>query len=338
LLAPAAAWAAHTSPDWSKREAEIKALAGNVFGSIPETVHDEQQAKVTPAAGSPSAWTMIIAGKDPDIRHYTRDPDGLVHRTADQWSRLLEYTTYDASGLIEILSRQYGGPTLVTRLSISAPFIVGTSFSGVSATSHALYSYLPNGDGSYQVFFYDNVCQLAGTAISATGSCTNTKQTVWYNTDLRFLDVNDEKPRTGPPYAQNYTYLPQFAIYCQTDSIADLVDWKIAAGPWHSQTISAALTSSQKEQSRALFVRGFDLYKNGDFTGARALIETGLKTDPGNYLGWFTLAEIGRSTMARDSDDNWAKPAQATYYQHTIDLAPDSPEASLAKGYLAALK
>jgi hypothetical protein len=137
----------------------------------------------------------------------------------------------------------------------------------------------------------------------------------------------------------DFTFDPRFDVFMPSGET--VLDWQIADQPWHSQQVSAALSLAQKAQANSLFARGFDLYKAGDFTGAKALIDTGQKIDPGNYLGWFTLAEVSRAAAtnlaARNDDPEFERDNARIAYQHTIDLAPGSPEAALAKGYLAAL-
>jgi len=111
-------------------------------------------------------------------------------------------------------------------------------------------------------------------------------------------------------------------------------DFRIGDSPWHSQTISAALTPDQKAKTQSLFAAGFDLYKSGDFVGAQTLIDKGLETDPANYLAWFTLGEINRAAWKTKGDQEAAKTGYFDYLR-VIDLAPaDSTQALLAANYL----
>jgi tetratricopeptide (TPR) repeat protein len=115
---------------------------------------------------------------------------------------------------------------------------------------------------------------------------------------------------------------------------SDADDYQFDNGPWHSQTVSAALTPPQRKAANDLFAQGFDLYKGGDFTGAQTLIDKGLETDPANYLAWFTLGEINRAAWRTKADRDAAKTAFYDY-QRVIDLAPkDDAKAFLAANYL----
>jgi len=150
----------------------------------------------------------------------------------------------------------------------------------------------------------------------------------------------------GNPYAKDANtqhsvqlhFDQRFGVYLSDDENATIVDWQIGSGAWHSQILSEGLKKAQKDMARGLFARGFDMFKSGDFTGAKALFQSGMKIDPGNYLAWFTLAEIARSEIPPDSVNWRPESIERVYYLHTIDLAPNSPEAALAKGYLDALR
>jgi hypothetical protein len=327
------AWA-RASPDWAKVQAEMNALPQS--GAPPQQVLDEIHQKVSPPAAAPAAWLVIkINTRDgfPSREDWKRNNDGTVSETiANDYASGQTIRVWDPVGLIEIRSGEYSSFVEIERsanLAISQPIDVAAPAitSEIKQQTLRTLGYNPEIGG---IIVTDEDWKVSGTPQALTISASTTVH-------LSFND-RDATPPKNTTYGRHYQFDSRFSVFSPTDDQTELVDWKIENQPWHSQTISAVLSSAQKDQARALFARGFDLYKSGDLTGARALVESGLKTDPGNHLGWFTLGEIARSTHAQTPDDHWTEPAQKTYYQHTIDLAPDSPEAALAKGYLDALR
>jgi len=316
--------------------AEIKSIPP---GSIPAAVSNEIHEKIQIPTGAPESWTIIVGGDYPITVTGKRRADGMLDvMILNEKSRL--ETLYDPLGLTPSGIAGLATLSLTSGLSISSPI------SG-ELKAHYPVIWLPDNKGGAHGVVTNFDCKLSGSAETVVNEDCAVEKHEWnYNFDISSvgLSSSDEKPQNSEQHVA-YKYDPLVGLFVDPERgqlgriSTDKVDWKIGDGPWNSQTVSSKLSPAQKEQARAAFVRGFDLYKSGDLTGARALVESGVKTDPGNYLGWFTLGEIARSADAnhQDSLSIWAKNAEATYYQHTIDLAPDSPEAALAKGYLAAL-
>jgi hypothetical protein len=92
------------------------------------------------------------------------------------------------------------------------------------------------------------------------------------------------------------------------------------------QKSSEALSSQQKEQGAALFRQAFELFKAGEFEAALIGFRDGLGIDPANALGNFYAGE----TLSRLN----RKDSAAAYYQRTLDLAPGSKEALIARARL----
>ena len=332
---------AHDSPDWGKVQAEIKALPqdfGN--GMIAQSALDEVNQKIVPIPGAPNSWEVVQISASGYTAHSwaKRRPDGLMEMHTRLGNQL-----YDATGLIRF---DCGSRCGFVTLSISDPISVSSSISA-TVKLHALGNLFgtvsPTRDRfhpnwGYEIRAFDRSCAISGSETAGVvESCTYSDHEVFGDFDAISDDhVGAQEQPITDNGSETFNFDPRLGIFESVDLSTDALDWKLDNQPWHSQTVSIHLSPAQKEQARALFKRGFDLFKAGDFVGAGALVASGLKTDPGNYLGWFTLGEIGRSAIAQEIR-GWDVKAEYAAYQHTIDLAPDSPEAALAKGYLEAL-
>ncbi len=334
---------AHTSSDWNRVQAEIRALPAD--GSLPPSVIQAVLAQSTPSATGPQSWqTISTAASEPwpaaglSSGWGGRQASGALVLTGSlvEWN-FTAAGTYDPTGLVPLFYyTALNGTYSASRVSITGRLSTSELPQGVRVEAH----YVPaanssqgqsalNGEGSFPV--YDAVCQINSPSGQVSSHCVWTSHWVFaHSTDSR--DNSLESP-SSDTFDVSFVLDSRFGIYInQRDD--EFADWKIGDQPWHSQAVSAQLTPAQREQARTLFARGFELYKGGDLVGARAMVAAGLKADPGNYLGWFTLGEIGRSALIADPQSVDGRAAVNADYQHTIDLAPDSPEAILAKSYL----
>ncbi len=320
---------AYTSPDWGKYEAEIKALPpGFRTGTIPRPVFDEIQAKIAPDPNAPPSWTAIYhaGGKYLERTTYTRRQDGLYDTShGDIYDPLMLFNIANKVGSFE-----------TARLSISDKINTSSTQNIININQRSYFFFnVAKSDGfthdpdAYDIDVWDATCQLSFMATdTVVKHCANNTYPLYKGVGPGNVTsaVND--------YSNDITYNfdRRFGVYFPAGYFDTVLDWRIGDQPWHSLSVSAGLSATQKEQARALFSRGFELFKSGDTVGAHALILSGLRIDPGNYLGWFALGEAARSAKAQGATDY--DGGGAIYYQHTIDLAPDSPEAALAKAYL----
>jgi hypothetical protein len=306
--------ASSAPPDWGLAIAQYKALHEGALAS-PQAL-DEIRSKIPTPAGAPSSWSIItMADETPERNDYKREDGWLIEHTTSY----KEANRADPLGLIWFrsdvpLSIAISDPIVATSNAITATIKLRTLEVVKVAGSPAALSLSESSE------------QLNGAAADLTVS----RQIVNY---YRRADGAVDPPQRQSLSGQ-FRYDPRFGIFLYGEDIDGIVDWKIQDQPWHSQVVSGSLPASEKQRARLMFERGFELYKTGDLIGARALVLAGLKIDPGNHLGCFTLAEIGRSIDVQNPSDSSGKAMERVYYQHTIDLAPDSPEAALATGYL----
>ena len=176
----------------------------------------------------------------------------------------------------------------------------------------------------------------ASDAAHVKRDCSGKESTAYY--DRGGVNLSDKIS------SKSFVFVPLLGIYVAVnpsksygDPEAVVEDYRIGTQPWHSQQVSAALAPDRKERARAFFVQAFDLYKSSDFTGAKTLLEAGLKIDPGNSTAIFTLAEIYRSKYKSRSpgDNDFYDTVRAfSLYGRVVDLDPDSANGLLAAGYL----
>ena len=337
----AAPASAHTSPDWDEIEAEIRSFPSEQ-GAISQQVSDELHRNEPLTQGAPTSWTIVFRKGDGSNRHIDSNfrIASWTRRSGGDVEELINYGRRNESVQTDSLNLVDWPIGRLAMLSLSGPISTATDFN-VELKYRGLRDPQNFAVGDSDVVqVEDKNCSFVGSAATlVTGRCMESWHHSFYK--YEYDDGNyDENPTTPISVDMVLKFHPDFGIFINTEQWNDAIDWKIGDQPWHSQQLSSRLTPAQSQQARALFVRGFDLYKGGDFVGALALIKGGQAIDPGNHLGWFTLAEISRSqvalqagstsTAAQDLED-----AEAIYYQHTIDLAPDSPEAILAKSYLS---
>jgi hypothetical protein len=322
---------AYTSPDFGAIEPIYKALPSNFMqdapDGVPAQVLNEVKTKVTGMPGVPAAWRLIIT-HHPTIFVGQRRSDGLVQ--VDELLNLhYKRFLYDPLGLVVIPGAL--DMKSVAALSISGP-VSSAPIADLRISARRIYTIERQKDG-VRFILDDFDCQVnKAPDVDVQETCQRSTRRV-YDNFSPYSDILSDKPQLSQ-FLQYFWFEKHVGMYLP---VQDVSDWKLGDQPWHSQQVSAALSATQKDQARSYFARGFDLFKAGDFAGARAIVEAGQKIDPGNYLAWFTLGEIGRSLATAnkygDGDD-----LEVVAYQHTIDLAPDSPEAALAKGYLDALR
>jgi len=86
---------------------------------------------------------------------------------------------------------------------------------------------------------------------------------------------------------------------------------------------SSALTAEQRRVAQGKFEQGFELFRAGEFRAAVLRFDEGLEIDPANGVAHFYLGE----SHARLGEARRA----ALQYRLTLELAPDTKEAAIAK-------
>jgi hypothetical protein len=306
--------ASAAAPDWGALIAQYQALPAGALAS--QQALDEIHSQIPAPAGAPSSWSIIMNNNEtPERRDYKRENGWVIENT----------TFYKEANRSDPLGLIWFRNDVPLSIAISNP-IVATS-SAINATINMLtLEVLKFGSSPVAFSQMESSIDLNGKE----GDLTRSGKIVNY---YRSIDG-----KTHPPEQQylsaKFKYDRRFGIYIYSEDLDRVVDWRIENQPWNSQMVSNLLSPDEKQRARLMFARGFELYKVGDLIGAQALVQAGLKIDPGNALGCFTLAEIGRSILIQNPNNSAGRATERVYYQHTIDLAPDSPEAALAMGYL----
>ncbi len=326
LLMTSPAWAQHyTSPDWGKIAGMLKAGGINSAGVRAELAKIEPPHSPTPPLQLVIALTSSEKAQlndyseqeRPDILVYRRNADGLVSGEGQQINAGL----FDPLGLVPL--------NQIATLSVSKPISASGPFHEVQVNWVAG----AQNDHSGWSSEWDCTVESPGSTGATIAACTSTTRDLYRNHVL----TPEEKTRLAPRSTTvRFIFMPRSAIFVREADLNTSLDWRDGDGPWHSQTVSAALDPVHRERARALFARGFDAFKMGDFLGARALMLAGRAIDPGNALAWFTLGEIARAENTQ-APSYALRTSAANYYRHVIDLAPDSVEAIEAKGYLDTL-
>jgi hypothetical protein len=291
---------------------------------------------VFPLSGGPSLGTGIDATRleiDSFGNSVCTDWDSIQPRDGTV-ATVSMYEVFDSQSLVEkqrLIIGPYPGnldkwfTNLTNIVAVDVPM---TSDTPPFKTSERLmsFNYTTTDDIPPQYNLYDESCEVVGAANGVlTSTCTG---------QYRFVTYNGKEGSDKTSSSRTWAYSPQFKSLLPLVIPQNAFDSKIGDAPWHSQTISAALTPTQRKAANDLFAQGFDLYKGGDFTGAQTLIGKGLETDPANYLAWFTLGEINRAAWRTKGDRDAARTAWFDY-RRVIDLAPkDDAKALLATNYL----
>lgn len=335
---------ARTTSDWNEVAAQLALMpdqcrTGPTFGITDGPIEEAAAAlgrALAPAAGAPKTW-KIVRLEDPHIDSFTRDT--IIFETNDGGT-VVSYHFYDALGVLRSALDEWPSGCAELIAASVAPADGHGEIAGpvhVQTRRFDVMHYLDN-RGSHPdkviVHIDDAAIDLSPSpnhGLHVSGVITQ------HDAARDYPDKDINRPATERT-ENDLNFDPRFQVYMTREQSKDIFDWQIDDGRWHGQQISATLSPEDRERARTFFARGFDMYKTGDLVGARTFLVGGLKIDPGNHVGWFTLGEIARSSLitAQGSDRNMFRRYLRIYYRHVIDLAPDSPEALLAKGYLDA--
>jgi Tfp pilus assembly protein PilF len=304
-------------------------------GISPQVLNEVQQKMVVPA-GAPSRWQVILRESNGiNLERQTWIRKGaIIEETEPSWADSHKWYyhhgatvepagsrhVFDSLGLVELQTTAIGDGDDDQR---AEAFSVAQKIDPSQAIIEASISLEKMSKMGSDTRIAVNRLQLSLAGSPASLHIVFPRQSerdISAHFSEALADQNDVNRDA------NFVFDSRFGVFMPSGET--VLDWQIGDQTWHSSQVSAALVPAQKTQANSLFARGFDLYKAGDFTGAKALIEAGQKIDPGNYLGWFTLAEIGRANItalaARNAVTDFANNDARVAYQHTIDLAPDT--------------
>lgn len=320
-LAVAPAVAKHTSPNW-KAEDQLLQAAGP---ADTDRIYSQPLAEVArqmPAALPSAATVDLIEYDAPNNQYYefrlSRRSDGLVEYRMP--GDIRPYQVHDRFNLFELED--------VTHLSISPAVTAQSGQQIITIDAHAIED-RQNGNMSVSDF-HATFSGVFGSSLIETSH--HHLYSVYHDYAMNPVDIGFER---GQDLDLNVhlVFVAEVGMYFAAGRLEQAIDYRLNGGAWHSQTVSAHLSPDSKERARQFFAQGFDLYKSGDPDAAAGLIRAGLKIDPANALGWFSMAQIERS-RATASNDYRVKGRMKTDLRHTIDLAPDSAEAIQAQALL----
>lgn len=325
---------AYTSESWNRDVAVLAAAGPQLSGEsqIYQSTYDAVVAAL-PAYPTTTGSVEIIGEAEAKYGAHLklvrtlllkRQPNGLIRYNASFWT--------GENGAIADPLNLFGD---LTEVVVRGP-IAAVSFD--RPIQSVLHKYSIRGpDTDPEV--YEVACTVSGSDLDhIERSCTGQSRDIFHNYRLPPLihehDMhNEEQSNHFISDDQRLTYLKAAGMFAP---VADALDWRENGGPWHSLAVSAALAPPQRAQANAAFAQGFDAYKAGDFDVARSMMRSGLAIDPANPRAWFTLGEIERSAAKNEGDRTKRRMmliSAQTYYAHMAALAPDDPQAMLAKTY-----